>query len=104
MEWCAGLRHDAREADALAEVLVARVVREAAELVRDRLRQGRLVDVRVLRLLARELGIEVRCVQYRFLQTDRKHMRSAGDEHDMMSAQRRADVNEDERRDARRWA
>ena len=59
--------HDTRVADALAEVLVAGIVREAAELVLHRLRQGRLVDVRILRLLACELGIEVRRVQHRFL-------------------------------------
>ena len=62
--------HDAGVADALAEVLVAGVVREAAELVLHRLRQGRLVDVRVLRLLARELGIEVGRIQHRFLHTE----------------------------------
>ena len=85
-------------------MFVRGVISKPAELVLDRLRQGRLVHMRVLRLLARELGIEVGRVQHRFLQVDKKQMRTSRDEHDMMSAYRRADANEDERRDARRWA
>lgn len=59
--------HHVRVADALAEVLIARVVCEAAELVLNRLREWRVVDVRVLRLLAGEFGIEVCDVKHRFL-------------------------------------
>lgn len=61
------LAHDARIAHALAEVLVPGVVREPAELILHSLRERRRVDVRVLRLLARELGVEVRDIQHGFL-------------------------------------
>ena len=79
------LTHNARVVDALAEVLISGVVCEPAELVLDGLGQRRLVDVRVLRLLARELGVEVGRVQYRFLHTKFTCV-CRGNEHDMMSA------------------
>ena len=62
--------HDTRVADALAEVLVAGIVREAAALVLDGLGERRFVDMGVLRLLARELSVEVGRVQYGFLTTN----------------------------------
>ena len=46
---------NARVADALAEIVVAWVVGKAAELILHGLGQRRSVDMRILRLLAREL-------------------------------------------------
>lgn len=61
------LTHDARIADALAQILVPRVIREPAELILYRFRQWCIVDVRILRLLPGELGIEVGRIQHGLL-------------------------------------
>jgi hypothetical protein len=46
------------------------VVCEASELILYCLGEGRLIYMRVLRLLARELAVEVRHVQDRFLKSE----------------------------------
>lgn len=61
------LSHNSRIANALTEVLVCRVVREPTELVLDSLGQRRVRDDRILRLLVREVRIEVGHVKYGFL-------------------------------------
>ena len=64
-----GSAHDTGVADAPAEGVVSGVVGEPLELLLDGRRQGRVVDVRVLRLLPRELRIKVRDIEHRFLKT-----------------------------------
>lgn len=71
-------------------MLIPRVIREPAELVLDSLRQRRLVHMRVLRLLACELAVEVRYVQHGFL-----HIICMSDSNERIIDDRKGDV--------RRW-
>ena len=61
------LTDDAGIAYTLAQVFIARIVREPPELILHRLRQRRFVHVRVLSLLARKLRVEISHVQHGFL-------------------------------------
>lgn len=64
------LSHGTIAADALAQVLVCRIVGKPSEFVLNRLGEVRVLDDRVLRHFAREFRIEVGNVQYRFLETN----------------------------------
>jgi len=57
--------------DALAQMLVRRVIREPFELVLHRLAEMRIFYDGVLRFFIGKIWVEVRHVQYRFLQREK---------------------------------
>ncbi len=65
--------YDTWVADTFAEVFVSWVIGEATELVLDSFGERCLIHVRVLRLLASELGIEIGDVKYRLLYEHQYH-------------------------------
>jgi len=62
--------------DALAQVLVCRVISEPSEFVLDGFGEVRVLDDRILSHLAREFRIEVGNVQHRFLEIGTRNMRT----------------------------
>lgn len=61
------LAHGIGIADALAEMLVCRVIREPSELVLDGLRKRRICDNGILGFLVREVRIKIGHIQNGFL-------------------------------------